>query len=98
MGSTPATLTNSNELSDEEILKSKTYVMEQRIDGLAMLVYTAEVDLNNRPDNEEYRKIYQTRKAEYEEAKEIGDKYKNGEITIDEALKRLGIKYTGLPY
>lgn len=50
LGSTPAALTNSNELSDEEILKSKTYVMEQRIDGLAMLVYTAEVDLNNRPD------------------------------------------------
>ncbi|HZK22229.1 MAG TPA: hypothetical protein VFC76_08155 [Oscillospiraceae bacterium] len=84
--------------SDEEILKSKTYVMEQRIDGLAMLVYTAEFDLNNRPDNEEYRQIYQTRKAEYDEAKGIEDKYKNGEITVDQALERLGINYTGLPY
>lgn len=84
--------------SDEEILKSKTYVMEQRIDGLAMLVYTAEFDLNNRPDNEEYRQIYQTRKAEYEEAKGIEDKYKNGEITVDQALEQLGVSYTGLPY
>lgn len=84
--------------SDEEILQSKIYVMEQKIDGLAMLVYTAEIDLSNRPDNEEYGQIYQTRKAEYEEAKKIENKYKKGEITVDEALKQLGVVFTGLSY
>jgi len=84
--------------SGDEILQSKKYVMRERIGGLEMLVYTAEFDLNNCPDNEEYKQIYQKYKADYEEAKRIEDKYKSGELTIDQALSQLGIEYTGLPY
>ncbi|OQA50051.1 MAG: hypothetical protein BWY46_00222 [Firmicutes bacterium ADurb.Bin300] len=84
--------------SDEEVLEAKEQLIKEKIVFREDFYRDLSDYLKTSPDNTSYIQNYEKYKADYEEAKKIEDKYKSGELTIDQALSQLGIEYTGLPY
>lgn len=79
--------------SEAEILNKKEEKLDYEVNYLELSLSTLYAVWQDDPDNQEKKQYYLDEKENLAFAKKIQQQYLNGEITIDEALEKLEIKY-----
>ncbi len=77
---------------DEEILKEKEHLLDQKVFFDKEDLFMVEKTFDKYPPDTAKEKLEYAKK-EYEHSCSVSEAYKNGEITIDEALEKIGIAY-----
>jgi len=67
--------------------------INEKLASIGEVLRYAEKDCQENPNNAEAQAFYRIHQEKYEEMNGVYEKYKNGQITIDEALSLLGIVY-----
>ncbi len=80
--------------SNEEVFQEKKKLYDDEMFYRKQFLLEASMKLEADSGNPDRVQQYQDRKNAYEDAQKIGAKYDGKEISIDEALKQLGIEYT----